>query len=65
MMTTDGFDSLAERIAQVNDLPLELARQYLSFIGDTPELADDGKVIVSDEDGTELARITLPASSPA
>ena len=38
----------------------EAARNYLVHVGDTPEIADDGRVIVRNESGVELARIILP-----
>lgn len=66
MFGVTEFEDQAELFAQENDLSLELARDFLARIGDTPELADDGKVIVRDEAGVEIARVILPAeeSSP-
>lgn len=60
MLTEHGFEAMAQRIARLNNLPIELARNYMVQIGDTPELADDGEhVIVRDEAGAEVALILL------
>lgn len=58
--TPESFEDAAREIAAANNLSLETASEYLSHIGDTPELADDGRVIVRDQSGVELARIILP-----
>ena len=51
---------MAREIAAANNLSFETASQYAAIVGDTPELADDGRVIVRDDSGAELARIILP-----
>ncbi len=58
--TPESFDEAARGIAAANNLPLETARDYLWYVGDTPEIADDGRVIVRDESGNDLGRIILP-----
>lgn len=63
MLTPAGFDRLAQKIADTNQLALEQAGDYLVLVGDTPEFAEDGKVIVRDDDGAELARIILPPAA--
>lgn len=60
MFTPESFEDAARGIAEANNLSLETARDYLVHVGDTPELADDGRVIVRDDSGVELARIILP-----
>jgi hypothetical protein len=59
-LTPESFDAVAHEIAATNNLPIETALGYAAYIGDTPELADDGRVVVRDESGAELARIILP-----
>lgn len=59
--TPESFDEAAREIASANNLSPETAGKYLSHIGDTPEIADDGRVIVRDEFGVEMARIILPS----
>lgn len=67
MLTPKEFDEQAAELASANHLSTELASKYAALIGDTPELDDQGKVIVRDENGFELARLSFPeeASSPA
>jgi hypothetical protein len=59
MITTYGLVEMARDIAQANGVSLELARKYADLVGDTPEIADDGGVIVREQE-REIARITLP-----
>lgn len=59
-LSKEAFELGARKIAAANNLSFETAREYLSYVGDTPELADDGRVVVRNESGTELARIILP-----
>lgn len=59
-MTEADFQKQAAAIAQANNIPTDTAAEYLALIGDTPELADDGKTVVRGEDGIEIARVTLP-----
>lgn len=42
-------------IAALNNLPFETAEKYYCLIGHTPDLAEDGRVVVYDESGKELA----------
>lgn len=63
MMTESGLNEQARVIAEVNGISVQRAAEFLAFIGDTPELADDGKVIVRDVRGTEIARVFLPTEN--
>lgn len=67
MLTPNMFDEQAAVLAAANGISLDLAGRYLGLIGDTPELDDQGKLVVRDENGAELARLTAPeeTSSPA
>jgi hypothetical protein len=56
----ESFEAFAFAIARENQLSIETARDYASWIGDTPELDDNGRAIVRDDNGAEIARITLP-----
>ncbi len=58
-MTLANFEDVADQLAKLNGLSPDTASHYLSLIGDTPELAEDGKVIVIDDDGKEIARIVM------
>lgn len=58
--TPQSFEEAAQTIAAANNLTIETARNFLVHVGDTPEIADDGRVIVRDESGLELARIICP-----
>lgn len=60
MITPDGLDEMARDIAQSNGISLEVARRYADLIGDTPEITDDGLVVVPDEQGHGIARVRLP-----
>ncbi len=58
MFTQGGFERMIARLAEANNISLDLAGDYMVQIGDTPELADDGEhVIVRDEAGAEVALI--------
>lgn len=59
-LSEKGLEEMTRDIAAANNLPLEIAGEYALYIGDTPEIADDGRAIVRDESGVELARIVLP-----
>ncbi len=60
-LSRHGFDDLAEAIAKLNKLDAETAREYAALIGDTPQLDEDGLVVVM-RDGKELARVVLPST---
>jgi hypothetical protein len=62
MLTPIMFEELAEDLAQTNGLVPDVAGNYMALIGDTPELDDQGKLVVRDKDDAELARLTVPAS---
>ena len=59
-MNLPDFIAAARALQLANGLSEEIALAYMSRIGDTPELAEDGKVIVRDESGQEIARVILP-----
>ncbi len=46
MISPDDFDALAADLAKLNDLDPETASALLGQIGDTPELAEDGRVAI-------------------
>jgi len=58
MMTIENFHDLAKQIQEENGLDEETASHYAALVGDTPELDEDGLVIVL-EDGREIARIKM------
>lgn len=58
MISPDDFDDLASDLAKLNDLDLETASALLAQIGDTPELAEDGRVVITWK-GTEY-QLTWP-----
>lgn len=60
VLTPKSFEEGAAELATANHLSLELAREYMSLIGDTPESDANGKVLVRDENGVALARLTRP-----
>lgn len=59
-MKMPDFIAAAHALQMANGLSEETALDYMARIGDTPELAADGKVIVRDDRGTEIARVILP-----
>jgi len=59
MLTPEAFNHLVQRIAELNNLDQATAAQYAAYIGDTPEIASDGKVIVRDEHNNVLFRLDL------
>lgn len=61
-MTESDFNAAAEELAKLNGITAELAGEYLSIIGDTPEL-ENGEAIVRDAHGAEIARVKLPEDS--
>ncbi len=64
MHDPNSFIAAARALQRANRLSEETALDYTARIGDTPELADDGRVIVRGDDGAELARVFLPGVSP-
>lgn len=60
MLTEADFNAMAGEVAGLNELPLATAQRYMALVGDTPEDGGDGRVIVRDREGKELARIILP-----
>jgi hypothetical protein len=59
MFTEVSFNTAAADLARENGFSLERAGDYLAAIGDTPELAEDGRAIVRNVAGAELARVRL------
>jgi hypothetical protein len=60
MIDLDDFAALVKTIADENKLSIETAGYYAVCVGDTPEFDDNGRAIVRDDNGAEIARITLP-----
>lgn len=56
----ESFEAFAQAIADANNLDRDTAADYASRIGDTPEIDNNGRAIVRDDNGAEIARITLP-----
>ena len=54
------FIACARALQTANGLSEDTALEYMTLIGDTPELADDGKVIVRDREGNEIVRVDFP-----
>ena len=60
MFTEAHFATLTKEVARANNLTEGQAGEFVALFGDTPELADDGRVIVRDAQGKELARLICP-----
>jgi hypothetical protein len=56
-MSPDQFEEAARDLARLNGLSEERAQELLSLTGDVIELAEDGRMIVRDEHGKEIARV--------
>jgi|GEM_PF-2506721 len=59
-MNLPEFIAGARALQTANGLSEETALGYMARIGDTPELAEDGRVIVRDDSGAEIARVIWP-----
>lgn len=59
MFTPEGLDDFAKSLARLNNLPLETAGLYAALIGDTPEIVEDGLVVVRGDSGEILARVRM------
>lgn len=46
MISPEDFASLARQLAKLNDLDVKTASALLAQIGDTPELSEDGRVVI-------------------
>ena len=46
MISPEDFAELAADLARLNDLDLRTASALLAQIGDTPELSEDGRVVI-------------------
>jgi hypothetical protein len=60
MITPEDFEILTRLVARTNNLDLDTAAEYLSLVGDTPELDESGRVSVINEDGEKIATIKFP-----
>ena len=58
-LSFSAFDALVRDLCRHNDLTRDLAAQLASFIGDTPELDENGLVVAKDAEGKEY-RLRLP-----
>ena len=59
-MTEAQFYAAIEALAARNGISVELAGGYMAYIGDTPELCEDGRIVVRDDNGVEIARVHMP-----
>ena len=57
-MTEEAFKQLMHRIEALG-FHVDTAASYASLIGDTPTFDDDGRVVVWDLEGRELARLRI------
>lgn len=60
MIRPDQFRLFVTALETANNLTHAAASRYAVLIGDTPEVEEDGRVIVRDDDGTILARVVIP-----
>jgi hypothetical protein len=60
MLIEEHLDEAAAALAALNGISHELALRYVFLIGDTIERDDDGRAVVRDDQGRELARVKLP-----
>jgi hypothetical protein len=60
MMTESQFKKLAQDLARLNNLSPEIAGRYAVLIGDTPEMDEDGLLVVRDNAGDILATLVAP-----
>lgn len=63
MFAPEGLDNFVESLARLNNLSLETAGHYAALIGDTPEIDENGLVVVSTDSGEILARVKMPEES--
>lgn len=56
MMTPDAMEEMINELLR-RGFDRATAEDYAARIGDTPEEADDGKWIIRDDGGREIARI--------
>lgn len=64
-MNMPDFIAAARALQLSNGLSEDTALDYMARIGDTPEIAEDGKVIVRDAGGKEIARVIFPSFTDA
>lgn len=60
MLTAEAFQEFAQELAELNGLTQEVALLYASHIGDTPEMDEDGLVVVRADSDEILARVKMP-----
>lgn len=58
MLTPIQLDALASEIERLG-YDRKTAGHYAALIGDTPAIDEQGRVVVEEDDGTELARLPL------
>ena len=58
MMGDEAFEALIQEIERLG-YDRETAERYAEIIGDIPVRGQDGKIVVIDDDGRELARLAL------
>jgi hypothetical protein len=61
----ESFEAAARALAAANNISFDLASEYLSLIGDTPEMDENGLTIVRDDSGREIARVVFPPEDDA
>lgn len=59
MMTIETLRNLAAQIERELGLPPEKAMEYADAIGDTPEIAADGKIVIRDWNNKVIDRISI------
>ncbi|MFZ4779046.1 MAG: hypothetical protein ACOYM3_27080 [Terrimicrobiaceae bacterium] len=57
------MEEFAKDLARLNNLPFETASHYAALIGDTPELDEEGLVVVRTDADAILARVRIPEDS--
>lgn len=61
MYSKEEFVETAKELSRINDLTFEEAMRLLAFVGDTPEIDEDGMTIVRDDAGEIIGRVRFPA----
>jgi hypothetical protein len=56
------FLKTAEALAKANGISEQQAEGYMSVIGENPETDEQGRVIVRDKNGNEVARLVFPSA---
>jgi len=61
--SNESFAALIDAIKALG-FDEKMACRYAGFIGDTPIIAEDGKILVEDDEGRDLARLQLDFFGP-